>query len=241
MKCLIIAAGQGTRLRSRAPSKPLAEIAGAPLIEHIVRLAGAGGATEFLVVTGYAPDPLETHLGGLSARLGTGIELVRNPEWERPNGISVLAAAERLDGDFILLMSDHLFEPEILRALVAGRNPQAKLTLAADYRLDNPLTDMDDATKLHVGPDGRIERLGKTIEAYNAIDTGIFIAGPSLIEALRASVRNGGSGSLSEGVQQLADAGEAQAFDIGNRWWIDVDDEAAFRRAEESLPEGLRR
>lgn len=239
MKCLIIAAGQGTRLRSRAPSKPLAEIAGAPLIEHIVRLASAGGATEFLVVTGYEPDPLEKHLGGLSARLGTGIELVRNAEWERPNGISVLAAAGRLAGDFILLMSDHLFDPEILRALIAGRDPAAKLTLAADYRLDNPLTDMEDATKVEAATDGRIVRLGKTIEVYNAVDTGIFLAGPALIEALRASVDEGGSGSLSEGVQRLADAGEARVFDIGDRWWIDVDDEAAFRRAEASLPEGL--
>ena len=239
MKCLIIAAGQGTRLRSRAPSKPLAEIAGAPLIEHIVRMASAGGATEFLVVTGYAPDPLEKHLGGLSARLGTGIELVRNPEWERPNGVSVLAAAERLEEEFILLMSDHLFDPEILRALIAGRDPAAKLTLAADYRLDNPLTDMDDATKIAVAPDGRIERLGKTIEDYDAVDTGIFLAGPALFEALRASIADGGSGSLSEGVQRLADRGEARAFDIGDRWWIDVDDEAAFQRAEASLPAGL--
>lgn len=241
MKCLIIAAGQGTRLRSRAPSKPMAEIAGVPLIEHIVRCAGAGGATEFLVVTGYAPDALEKHLGTLSGRLATGIELVRNPDWERPNGLSVLTAAERVEGEFILLMSDHLFDPDILRALIAGRDPEAKLTLAADYRLDNPLTDMDDATKIQVSPDGRIERLGKAIERYNAVDTGIFLAGPPLIEALRASVAGGGSGSLSEGVQVLADRGEARAFDIGERWWIDVDDEAAFSRAEASLPAVLGR
>ena len=239
MKCLIIAAGQGTRLRSRSASKPLAEIAGAPLIEHVIRLARAGGASEFLVVTGYGAEKLEARLAEIGARLAVPVEAIRNPEWKRPNGVSVLAAAERLEGEFILLMSDHLFDPAILRRLAAGRPEGAQLALAADYRLDNPLTDMDDATKLLVAPDGRIERLGKTIERFNAIDTGIFLAAPALLAALRRSIEGGGSGSLSEGVQLLADAGEAHAVDIGEGWWIDVDDEAAFRRAEESLPEGL--
>jgi choline kinase len=36
---------------------------------------------------------------------------VRNPQCERPNGYSVMAAAERLEGHFALLMSDHLFDP----------------------------------------------------------------------------------------------------------------------------------
>jgi 1L-myo-inositol 1-phosphate cytidylyltransferase len=121
MKCLIIAAGQGTRLRSMAPSKPLAEIAGAPLIEHIVRAAAAGGASGFVVVTGYAPLPLEARLDDLAQSSGLPIEIVRNEAWERPNGISVLAAAGALPGEFILLMSDHLFDPGILRRLLARR------------------------------------------------------------------------------------------------------------------------
>ena len=237
MQCLIIAAGQGTRLRSLAASKPLAEIAGAPLIEHIVRIAREGGASRFLVVTGYAAEPLEAALAALAARLGVAIETVRNEEWERPNGVSVLAAAERLDDEFVLLMSDHLFDPDILRRLVAGRPAEAALTLAADRRLDYPLTDLDDATKLQVGPDGRIRAIGKALADYDAIDTGIFLASRPLLDALEASVANGGAGSLSEGVQALSDLGRAFAFDIGERWWIDVDDEAAFRRAEASLPE----
>ena len=236
MQCLIIAAGQGTRLRSRSPSKPLARIAGAPLIEHIVRIAREGGASRFLVVTGYAPEPLEAELAALAERLGVEVETVRNEQWERPNGVSVLAAAERLDEEFVLLMSDHLFDPDILRRLIAGRRSEAALTLAADRRLDNPLTDLDDATKIGLSGDGRIRAIGKTLADYDAIDTGIFLASRALLEALAESVAQGGAGSLSEGVQKLADAGRAFAFEIGEGWWIDVDDEAAFRRAEESLP-----
>ncbi|TMJ14341.1 MAG: hypothetical protein E6G94_09835 [Alphaproteobacteria bacterium] len=109
MKCLIIAAGQGTRIRSIAESKPLASLNGTPLIEHVVRLARAGGASQFVVVTGYQAEILEPFLADLAERAGVPIRAVRNPEWHRPNGVSVLAAAERLDGEFGLLMSDHLF------------------------------------------------------------------------------------------------------------------------------------
>jgi 1L-myo-inositol 1-phosphate cytidylyltransferase len=237
MQCLIIAAGQGTRLRSVAPSKPLARVRGVPLIEHIVRAARAGGATGFVVATGYEPAPLEAFLDDLGERLGCPIQAVRNPQWERPNGFSVLAAAQRLAGPFALLMSDHLFDPDILAALIAGRPAEAALTLAVDRGIDNPDIDLDDATKVVTAADGRILRIGKTIEGYDAIDTGIFLATPELPQAIARSVEAGGAGSLSEGVQTLADAGRAFTFDIGTRWWLDVDDAPAMAKAEAGLPE----
>jgi choline kinase len=235
MKCLIIAAGQGTRLRSIAPSKPLAQVGGKPLIEHVVSAAATGGATGFTVVTGYEPEPLETFLDSLSNRFGLAIEVVRNEDWTRPNGLSVLAAEPRLESEFVLLMSDHLFDPEILTDMIAADRRGAALTLAADHGVDNPLLDLDDATKIELGEGGRIRRIGKSLARYDAVDTGIFIATPDLHDALRASLDAGGTGSLSEGVQALADQGRAYTRDIGGRWWLDVDDEAAFAKAEAAL------
>lgn len=236
MRCVIIAAGQGTRLRAMAASKPLAEVHGTTLLEHIVRRAKAGGASEFLVVTGYEAERVEAVLPALQQRVGAPVEAVRNPEWHRPNGLSVLAAAPRLTGEFILLMSDHLFDPAILSSLLAGRRAEAALTLASDSDVGNPLLDLDDATKLRLDGERRIVAIGKAITDYNAIDTGIFLASPPLFEAIHDGVAAGGSGSLSEGVARLAAEGRAFGFDIGGRWWLDVDDETGFRRAEAELP-----
>lgn len=231
MKCLIIAAGQGSRLRSLAPSKPLADVAGRPLIDHVLSRAREGGATEFVVVTGYEAEGVEAWL----AQSGLAVTVVRNAQWERPNGLSVAAAEEAIGGEeFLLLMSDHLFDPAILAGLI-GLPPGAALTLAVDYGIDNPLIDLDDATKVDAGEDGRIRRLGKTIERWNAIDVGVFRATPALFGAIRRSVAAGGQGSLSEGVQRLADAGEARVMDIAGRWWTDVDDPRAHALAEAYL------
>jgi 1L-myo-inositol 1-phosphate cytidylyltransferase len=222
MICLIIAAGHGSRLRDISPSKPLTPVAGMALIEHVVRAAAAGGATAFTVVTGHEAERVEAFLAGLA---DFRIETVRVADWDLPNGHSVLAGAERIRGDYLLAMSDHLFDPGIVRRLIAA--PAAALTLAVDRDLANPLVDMDDATKVETGADGAILRIGKTLERFDAIDTGLFRATPRLAEAIGA-----GGGSLSEGVQRLADRGLARTIDATGLSWLDVDDPAALARAE---------
>ena len=231
MKCLILAAGLGTRLREVSPSKPLTPLAGVPLISHVIKRAAAGGATAFVVVTGHEAERVEDFLAGFDAP----IECVRTPDWNRPNGFSVLAGAEAIAGDYLLLMSDHLFEPEIVHSLLAAPRADAGVTLAVDHNLSGPLLDLDDATKVELAEDGRIVRIGKALTPFDAIDTGIFLATPELAKAIRADVAAGGSGSLSEGVQQLADAGQAATFDIGGSRWIDVDDGRMLRLAEALL------
>ena len=222
----------GLRLREIAPLKPLAPLLGAPLIGHVIDCALAGGATEFVVVTGYEGAKLEKFLYALAAARGLRLSCVRNPEWRASNGLSVAAAAPVLTGKFLLLMSDHLFDPEIVRELLAAGADAPGVVLAIDRRLDNPLVDLEDVTRVDAGPDGRIRRIGKLIGSYNAFDTGIFLASPLLIEAIEAGVAEGGVGSISEGMQRLADKGLAAAYDIGDRFWIDIDDPAAFGRAE---------
>jgi 1L-myo-inositol 1-phosphate cytidylyltransferase len=233
MNCLIIAAGHGSRLREVSPSKPLTPVGGTPLIEHVVRAAHLGGATAFTVVTGHEAGRVEAFLAGLSERLGVPVAAVRISDWDRPNGHSVLAGADAIGGDYLIAMSDHLFDPAIVRALIAAE--PADLLLAVDRDLANPLLDMDDATKVALGADGEIVRIGKTLTEFDAIDTGLFRATPALAEAIRAAVADGGAGSLSEGVQRLADQGRARTVEIAGARWLDVDDPAALERAETLL------
>lgn len=235
MKCLIIAAGFGSRLREVSDSKPLTPVAGVPLIEHIVRRAAAGGATSFVLVTGHEADKVETFVSGLSTRTGLPIECVRTADWSLPNGYSVMSGIARAPERFILLMSDHLFDPEILKGLIASDPQGDELRLAVDLRLDNPLVDLEDVTCVRTDQAGRIVEIGKMLETYDCFDTGIFTATPALGEAIAASIAAGGKGSLSEGVKALAERGLASTFDCGDGWWLDVDDRKAFDQAEAAL------
>lgn len=232
MKGLIVSAGQGTRLRSIAASKPLAPVLGVPLIERVILSARAGGIDEFVVVTGYEGARVERFLKTLSHRTGIPITCVRNLAWRKANGVSVLAAGPHLSGQFVLMMSDHLFDPELLSDLLARVGPEDGVTLAVDRRLDNPLVDLEDVTRVATDGAGRITAIGKLMEPYDAFDTGVFLAGPALLEALRADVEAGGAGSISAGMTALAHQGRAYTHDVGERFWLDVDDPTAFEQAE---------
>ena len=232
MKALIVAAGQGVRLRGVAYSKPLARVGGVALIERVIAGAARAGVSEFVVVTGYEGEALAQELEDISARLDLPVTCVFNPDWRGANGVSVLAAEALLPGDFLLLMADHLFDPAILADLIGLDASETPVVLAVDRRLGNPLVDLEDVTRVQTGAGGAIVRIGKLIDTYDAFDTGLFRAGPALLEALRADLAAGGAAGISAGMQRLADAGRAGTLDIGDRFWIDVDDPAALEKAE---------
>ncbi len=231
MKCLILAAGHGSRLRSLSDSKPLTPICGVPLIEHVITCAAAAGADDFTVVTGHQAGRVEAFLATLPPRLGVRVRWTRMPHWDQPNGFSVLAGAAAIEEHYLLLMSDHLFDPAIARRLLqAGSGGGVRL--AIDRDLSSPQLDLDDATKVEVGPAGQIVRIGKTLERYDAVDTGLFLATPALAAAIRTDIDAGGGGSLSEGVQRLADERLARTMEIGGGRWLDVDDPRSLGLAE---------
>ena len=96
-----------------------------------------------------------------------------------------------------------------------------------DRDLDSPLLDMDDATKVATGADGAIQRIGKTLDRYDAIDTGLFRATPALAEALRAAVAAGGSG-CRKACSGSPTQGRARDVDVTGLRWLDVDDPRRF-------------
>jgi len=229
--CLIIAAGRGSRLVSRGEPKPLVTLGGTTLIERVIGTAARAGARSFCVVTGYLAEQIESALPASAALAGLELRFVRNPEWERENGVSVACAAGSVGDRFALLMSDHLFDERVLARLLAEPIADDEVILAVDTRLHgHPTVDLDDVTRVRVEA-GAIRDIGKHLTDYNAFDTGMFLCTPALFAALEESFRRGDH-SLSGGIRTLAARGKARVFDIGDGLWIDVDDDAAYQRAE---------
>lgn len=229
MRAIIVAAGFGSRLRAVSPSKPLTPVAGIPLIARVIAAARAGGATGFTVVTGHEAEAVEAFLDALDP----AIRCVRTADWTRPNGHSVLTGAAATGGErHLLMMADHLFDPAIVARTIAA--PDAALTLAIDRRLDNPLVDLDDVTRVRTAGD-TIVAIGKHLPDHDCFDCGVFAVDGRFHDALRRSIAAGGEGSISSGVTALAASRAARTVDIGDAWWLDVDDPAALAQAEDAL------
>ena len=239
MDAVIIAAGFGSRLRDISDSKPMTPVAGIPLLELGVRQAKAAGVQRVVVVTGHEAERLEAALPALAQRAGIVVEAARVADWSKPNGWSVIAGADCIDGNYLLMMSDHIFSAPILGGLAQQGGADRGVTLAVDARIDDPLIDPDDATWVQRDERGFIRAIGKTILSYDAVDCGAFLCTPELAAAIRGAIADGQAGSLSEGMQRLADNGRAATWDIGEAWWLDVDDPRAHALAEAQAPREL--
>lgn len=239
MKCLIIAAGKGSRLSQKCDSKPLIHFLGVPLIERVIRSAIKADIDDFCVVTGYNGDKVRRFLDGLARNCHITVTHVINEDWEKDNGLSVLKARDCIKENFILLMADHLFDSELLRLLMKQPLGDGEVTLAVDCNAVNGCVAMDDATRVVVET-GKVVDLGKRLKPFNAFDTGIFHCSPALFDGLERSVAEHGDSTLSGGVRILAAKGKVNAFDIRGRFWIDVDDPNAIDRAENAVLSQLR-
>jgi 1L-myo-inositol 1-phosphate cytidylyltransferase len=229
-QCLILAAGNGTRLRpvSAGLPKPLVAFRGKPILEHVILRAHEAGIDKFVIVVGYRSDLIRRWfdfrwLGKVS------ITWVENPDYHKANGISVLKASGEIHEKFLLLMADHIFEPETAKMLMEQPLAQGEVLLAVDPKIDR-VFDLDDATKVRREGD-RIVDIGKEIANYDALDTGMFLCNPVLFDRLKSATRDGNC-SLSDGMRELARERKLRALEIGEAQWQDVDTPAALAHAK---------
>ncbi len=200
MKALIIAAGQGKRLRPIGDTKPLVTLLGLGLIERVILTAKKSGIKEFCIVTGYNGEKIREQLSD-GKKYGVKIQYVQNDSWIRGNAISVLKAKDHFKESFVLLMADHNYDHRILNELLQTKIGKDECILCVDKNPGDHLN-IDDATKVQT-VDHRIESIGKDLNDYNCIDTGIFICNPVLFEVLEESISKGDEG-LSGGIKILA-------------------------------------
>jgi choline kinase len=199
-----------------------------PLVWHAIRGLELAGCRRILVVLGHAADEVRsairrTHAGG------SRIEFLINPRYRLSNGVSALCAQARFDGNFHLVMGDHLVGDDIMAALPRCRPPEGGATLLVDTRPQG-VFDLDDATKVDA-ENGRIRRIGKRIADFNCVDIGVFSATPGLFTALAEVFAEKGDASLTDGVQRLADAGLMRAVPVSG-FWQDIDTPEMLAHAE---------
>jgi len=237
LKALILAAGQGRRQKENGDSKPLISLLGLSFIERVMLTAKKSGIKEFQIVIGYKGKKIQKYLGN-GEKLGVNIDYIYNDEWRKGNGISVLKAKDYIQEPFILLMADHLFDYKILLALQKQTIEDDECILCVDKNHHKYL-DVDDATKVFI-KDGKIKDIDKQLDDYNGIDTGIFLCTPIIFDALEESIDSGNE-SLAAGIKVLANRHQMKAFDVSDKYWLDVDDDNALNNAKSLLFEKLKK
>ena len=232
---VVLAAGNGDRFRNTSrQSKLLQPILGQPIILRTLTTAAEAGVTRVEVVLGYQADAVRAAIErGAPKQLA--IHFTINPDWHLENGVSARAVRYRFpDRRFGLLMGDHLFEAPVLSRLLRTPVGPGESILAIDSRAASPEIAAE-ATKVRLDGD-RITAIGKDIDPYDALDTGLFVCSPELFVALDEA-RAAGDTTLSGGIRRLAARGLMRARDIGDASWYDIDTVADLASAEALLTE----
>lgn len=164
MKAVILAAGQGLRLRPLTDDYPkcMVEYKGKQIVDYILEAMREAGIKDVILVKGYKAEVLNK----------AGTVSVINPRYDQTNMVASLFCSEHLwDDDLLISYADIVYPASILNALIAEQHPFA-VAVDKDWeklwrkRMNDPLKS---AETLKLSPDGFIRELGKKPRGYEDI------------------------------------------------------------------------
>jgi mannose-1-phosphate guanylyltransferase / phosphomannomutase len=181
MKAVVMAGGEGTRLRpltSNQP-KPMVPIVGKPCMEHILELLKQHGFEDVIVTVAFLPQAIRSYFGdgeSLGMTIGYSVE-------DSPLGTagSVRLASDRLDETFLVISGDALCDVDLGELVRFHREKGAAVTIGLKS-VDNPL----EFGIVVTDEEGRIERFlekpswGQVFS--DTINTGIYVMEPEVLK-----------------------------------------------------------
>ena len=164
-KVIILAAGEGTRLRPYTLDRPkcMVEIDGVSLIDRQLEVLKSEGIDDIVIIGGYKSEMLKRG----------DIKLKVNARYFETNMVwTLFSAEEELEGDVIVSYGDIVYSKNILKALIKSK---ADIAVTIDKkwegywreRNENPL---DDAETLKLRKDGTISEIGQKPSSLEEIE-----------------------------------------------------------------------
>jgi len=234
MKAVIMAGGEGTRLRPQTSNlpKPMLPLVGRPMMEHIVSLLRRHGITDIVVTLAFLPNAIRSYFGDGSE---LGVRMVYATE-ETPLGTagSVRNARDELTERFLVISGDVLTDIDLTSMLQFHEKNNALATLAL-CAVENPLEFGIVITR----EDGSIERFlekpGWGQVFSDTINTGIYVLEPEIFDV----IPEGRAVDFSAEVFPAVLEAEGPIFGyVANGYWEDVGTTAAYLKAHEDILNG---
>lgn len=189
MKGVVVATGLGqyrSSLAIRFP-KHSTSVPARPLIDYAIEAFANAGFEELGVVLGPNEDILRAYLQD-SARYGIAIYCLYNPWYLRGSATSLYVARPFVGGEpFILASADRVLPPYILFPLLVY--PWQTHVMCVTRRPKSGFR-WRSTTKVQLDGYGRVQRIGKRLQHWHAVDAGIFLFQPRIFHELSGLLRH---------------------------------------------------
>ena len=226
MKGLILCAGVGSRFGSytKGEHKLLLSVNGRPIIDYTLRSFHMAGIIDVVLVVGFMADRIRDWIGDGST-YGLNVQYAFNPNYDLGNALSLQRAhAFTNDETFILSMGDHMISSELINNLMDFNPNYQPSVLGVDFRPS--LHYAQDVTRVMVEAKERISSIGKHIEKWNGIDSGVFRLNPEIFEVVDQWIGLDKSERYELGDvfnYMISQGGILKSCDISGCYWYDVD------------------
>ncbi|MBN1940394.1 MAG: aminotransferase class I/II-fold pyridoxal phosphate-dependent enzyme [Candidatus Aminicenantes bacterium] len=232
MQAIILAAGMGKRLGelTRNSTKCMVKIDGKRLIEYALDALAAQGIRKAVIVTGHGADEFQEVLG--PSYSGISVSYVHNPDYARTNNIySLFLAREAMEeDDSILLESDLIFEPAIIRDSVLHPSPNVAVVARFESWMDGTVTRLgeDHDITCFLGKKEMVEsELAQYYKTVNIYKLSRAFCRDKFFPFLDVYIKAKGLNEYYEEVFKLLtfiDRGALKALDVSGRLWYEIDD-----------------
>ncbi|MBI4017885.1 MAG: NTP transferase domain-containing protein [Candidatus Aenigmarchaeota archaeon] len=225
MKCIVLAAGRGTRMLPLTADKPkhMILVDGRPFVDYIIESLQKAGITEIAFVVSYRKDVLESYL---SEKYPDVVTI--DQRGAKGTGHAVLAAQEFVGNEpFVALMGDNLYSPRDIKTVA-----YAKQNVVAGFEVDNPSlygvlvvagTRLDSIVEKPKDPPSRM------------INTGLYKFTPEIFDELvRIKLSPRGEYELTDAINALAAQGKCGFYKLKD-YWIDFGKPEDVKKVEKFL------
>ena len=226
MKGVILSAGLGSRFGSytREEHKLLLRINDRPIIDYTLRSFQMAGIVVIVLVVGFMADRIRDWVGH-GSQYGLNVQYAFNPDYEFGNALSLRKArAFTNDEGFVLSMGDHMISSQLITSVMESHPDYQSSVLGVDF---NPsLRHAQDVTRVMVEAEERISSIGKHIEKWNGIDSGVFRLNPEIFEVVDQWIGLDKSERYELGdvfAHMISQGGILKSCDISDCYWHDVD------------------
>jgi len=226
MKALILAGGEGTRLRpiTHTSAKQLVPVANKPILFYGIEAMVAAGITDIGVITGSTGPEVRAALGD-GATFGANISYI--PQ-EAPLGLAhcVLIARDFLgDDDFVMYLGDNLLEQDLAAFVAAFERARTSLEPPSAQILLKQVPDPHRFGIATLDADGHVTALVEK-PANPPSDlalVGVYLFDPAIHEAVRAIAPSArGELEITDAIQWLISNGRRVRTELLTGWWIDT-------------------
>lgn len=239
MKVIILSAGRGRRLLPLTESRPkcVLPVDGQPLLERQLREIAQCAVDEVVVATGYAAEAVEEVIAGLDLA-PLRVRTFHNPFHSHCDNLGTCwLLRHEMQGEFVVLNGDTLFEAAVMQRLLAERHA-APITLVADRKAH-----YDDDDMLIVSEGRWLRRVGKRlgIPGVNGESIGMLAfdatGGAAFAGMLDHMMRRdeGLNRWYLSAIDALAQAGLVGLCSIHGLGWCEIDTQLDLARAEHAV------